>query len=229
MADLPLTIEGRLISFPAPRIWSEMCYPDDRLAALRAWEQISIENLAMQNDLQHGYSRIAKLIQKDMNRSTKLGKLCGYVACQMRWNYQKRGAVLKERACFAVSEYYSGEKTVSGKSIPTDEKRLRETVNMFAPVLHLWAAFVLLEESEGRPENILEGENAFDALIILALDMQNFIRGSGAFTAGNSIYDNLLMVPTELSQQYENYVVSFPEEPDWVERILTNYVANASR
>ncbi len=195
-----------------------MLYPDDRLSARRAWEVLSQENLAMQQGHQSGYSQIGDLIQKDMRRGIFLGKLCGYVACQVRWNYENRGEAFVNKAVFTVSEYYSGDKTPAGRNIPTDGKRLRDSFSRkYKGTIHLWAAFVLLEET-GVAENFLDKQQELDEFMILALDMQNFL------VTTNVLSDlNLLCIPTEYEKKFANFTVNFPQEPEWVEEILAGY------
>lgn len=206
------------IEQPTLRLWCEMAYPNDRLSALRAWEFLLNENRAMQEEGQEGYSHLGTTIMKDMVKSHTMGKLCGLVAMQVRWNVEKSGAPHLNRAVFAVTEYLRNEKTAGGKKIPTDGKRLRTSFsNKYRNTLHLWAALMIIDETHGS-EKIYAEPKVFDEFLFIALDMQKFFLATDRFKD-----TNFLKVSTSIEKKFPNQEVVFPEEPDQVQAILESY------
>lgn len=222
--ELPLLNDENWIDFPDLRVWCEMLYPDDRMAAAMAWEAIRREELAKQDGLQLNSSRVVELVQKDMVKAFNLGKLCGLVARQVRWNYEKRGQAFVNRAVFVVSRQYETQKTVSGGNIPTDGNRLRKLfTGKYHKTLHLWASFVLLEEKYGDGA-FFNNPERFEQLLILAADMQNFFLETEALGEME-----LLRIPSAVGNKLENWEVIFPTEPATVEQLLREYHEDFTR
>ncbi|MDF0602687.1 hypothetical protein P1J78_18260 [Psychromarinibacter sp. C21-152] len=209
--------QGEQIAFPTLATWCLMNYAGDEESAKSATVLLSFENYEIQAERQVGYSRVARLVNKDVVRGLMIGRMVGNILVQVQQNIAFRGQPEINKAIFSVSEWASTTKTFAGKDLPSDASRLRKEFKRYRDVSHLWAAFELLTD-EVR-ERLFEGREEWDLFLLLAYAYERFIDDERPFE-----WRPWRIPPSALDDfKGMQFNVNVPPENDWVRKKLSEY------
>lgn len=155
---IPITDDGQLVQEAGMLVFGYMMHPNCERSARQFARVLSEETYAKAGGGSYQQSSISEAIL-DFPLINRL-LLCGHVAHRVCTSYVQSGAADLTKASHIVSELNATNRTMDGKSLPTDKDRLRKTFLVYRPTIHFWAAAYCSHSLEdGRSINGLESLN----------------------------------------------------------------------
>lgn len=206
--------------------WCYLMFPDAEFEAERAGVCLFEENESIAAGTQPGYGKVGRAVQDVLLKDLLLGRLSGLVFWQMYLNKSARGEARFKQALFTVSEWASTTKTVSGRSLPSDPRRLKRNFKRFRNAMYFWGVFDLMDPTDledlfggsGDPEPFLK-------FLAAAAELERRCDAVGFEVDNPALKDwNPWAVPACIKPDLRSFCdVNFPSESDEIRTILATY------
>lgn len=224
MRILPIFDEHGATEMASLKAWCYLLFPEAEFEAIRAYDCLRAENLAIKNGDQPGYGEIGKAVQKALLSRMKFARLSGLVFYQMTCNAKERGQLDFNKAVFSVAEFASRTKTKGGKHLPGDESRLSQKFKEYRSALCYWAAFELLEHEDQL--TALEDEGAFQKWMLTTAAIEKRAINLRLHEDKQALSDwNPWYLPEHFHRVLNSglFNVVLPEEPEVITKRIQTY------
>lgn len=136
-SEIPILSKGLLRTEAGIMITAYMLFPNCQRSA-HQFTRVLLEETTKAVTPDYVESEVFRKLF-DPNQWLRL-RLCGELALRVCSNYQSSGKAEFSKAAYVVSERNHTNRTMEGKPLPTDEKRLRSTFSEYRASMHFWAA-----------------------------------------------------------------------------------------
>ena len=135
---IPIVEAGQLVPEAGMLVLGYMFYPNCQRSAHQFAQILSEETVAKTRDPDYIPSRILTKVLDARVVSRLL--LAGQLALRVCANFKREGSADFNKAAYLVSSLNAANKDGRGKSLPSDDRRLRATYSEYSASIHFWAA-----------------------------------------------------------------------------------------